>query len=61
MHHWGNGEDNQESKSTTKDVKETSYVSNEEVNEQTQVTEKRSEAVSRNAMEKKRHHQQQSH
>jgi hypothetical protein len=42
-------------------VKETSYGSNEEVDKQTQVTEKRSEVVHRNAMEKKRHHQQQSH
>ena len=59
--HWGNGEDNKESKIRPKDGKETSYVSNEEVNKQTQVAEKRSELVCRNAMEKKRHHQQQSH
>ena len=42
-------------------MKETSYGSNEEVNKQTQVTEKRSDVVRKNAMEKKRHHQQQSH
>jgi hypothetical protein len=58
--HWGNGEDNKETKITPKDVKETSYGSNEEVNKQTQVTEKRSEVVCRNSMENKRHHQQQS-
>ncbi len=61
MGHSGNGKENKETKITPKDVKETRYGCNEEVNKQTQVTEKRSEVVRRNAMEKKRHHQQQSH
>lgn len=59
--HWGNGEDKNETKITSKDMKETIYGSNKETNKQTQVTEKRSDVVRKNAMEKKRHHQQQSH
>jgi len=59
--HWGNRDDNKETKISPRDVKETSYGSNEEVSKQIQVTEKRSDVIHRNAMEKKRNHQQQSH
>ncbi len=43
--HSGNGKENKETKITPKDVKETRYGCNEEVNKQTQVPEKRSEVV----------------